>query len=378
MINVKKFAGFSDKADKALLVCSILAALLGIFIINSATYTLPSHVKFVAVQSLAFVLGGAAMVGVMFFNYKNFEKLRFLVFAIGISLLVLVLVVGKLTHGTQGWLVLGPITLQPSEVAKVCFILTFSYHVTQKYGSINKPKTLLFLILHFLCYVLPVLLQPDFGTATVFAVIFAFILFFAGIHKKYIIGVISGAVVVSPIVWALLKDYQRNRILTLFFPEKDPTGSGYHVLQSKLAIGSGMFSGRGYLNGPQTQYGYLPEKQTDFIFSVAGEEFGLIGTVIITVILFIIVYRCFIIAKSCSHDTYGELICIGVGAMMFFHVVENIGMCLGLLPITGIPLPFISYGGSNLVTCFAAIGLVQSIKMRRRATKFDFEVDIES
>ncbi len=378
MINVKKFAGFSDKVDRTLLVCSILAALLGIFIIFSATYTLPSHAKFVTVQSLAFVLGVVAMVGVIFFNYKNFEKLRFLVFGVGILLLVLVLVVGKLTHGTQGWLVLGPITLQPSEVAKVCFILTFSYHVTKKYDSINKPKTLLSLTLHFLCYVLPVLLQPDFGTATVFAVIFAFILLFAGIHKKYVIGVISAAVVTSPIVWAFLKDYQRNRILMLFFPEKDPTGSGYHVLQSKLAIGSGMFSGRGYLKGPQTQYGYLPEKQTDFIFSVVGEEFGLIGTIIITVILFIIVYRCFMIAKSCSHDTFGELICIGVGAMMFFHVVENIGMCLGLLPITGIPLPFISYGGSNLVTCFVAIGLVQSIKMRRRATKFDFEVDVES
>ncbi len=378
MINVKKFAGFSDKADKTLLISSILAAIIGIFIIYSATYALPSHAKFIAVQSLALILGVAAMVGVIFFNYKNFEKLRFLIFGLGIALLILVLVVGKLTHGTQGWLVIGPITLQPSEVAKVCFILTFSSHVAKKYGSINKPGTLALLFAHFLCYVIPVLLQPDFGTAAVFAVIFTFILFFAGIRKKYIFGVISAAAVASPIVWFLLKDYQKSRILTLFSPEKDPTGGGYQVLQSELAIGSGMFSGRGYLKGPQTQFGYLPEKQTDFIFSVAGEEFGLLGTVLITVILFIIIYRCFINAKSCSHDTYGELICIGVGAMMFFHVFENIGMCLGLMPITGIPLPFISYGGSNLVTSFIAIGLVQSVKMRRRATKFDFEVDMDS
>ena len=184
--------------------------------------------------------------------------------------------------------------------------------------------------------------------------------------------------VISPIVWFFLKDYQQNRIISLFFPENDPTNSGYQVLQSKLAIGSGMVSGRGYLNGPQTQYGYLPEKQTDFVFSVIGEELGIIGTLAVTILLFIIIYRCFANAKSCSHDTYGELICIGVGAMMFFHIFENIGMCLGLMPITGIPLPFISYGGSNLVTCFAAIGLVQSVRMRRRATKFDFEVDIES
>ena len=378
MIYVKKFAGFSDKVDKALLICSVLAAAIGILIINSAAYALPSHTKFVAVQSLAFLLGVAAMTGVVFFNYKNFEKLHYLVFAVGVALLVLVLAVGKLTHGTQGWIVLGPITLQPSEIAKVCFILTFSSHVTRRYDKINEPKTLFLLFIHFLCYIIPVLLQPDFGTATVFAVIFAFVLFFAGIHRKYIIGVASAAAVASPVVWFLLKDYQRNRILMLFFPEKDPTGSGYHVLQSKLAIGSGMFSGRGYLHGPQTQYGYLPEKQTDFIFSVIGEEFGLIGALAITIILFIIVYRCFMIAKSCSHDTFGELVCVGVGAMMFFHVVENIGMCLGLLPITGIPLPFVSYGGSNLVTCFVAIGLVQSIKMRRRATKFDFEVNIDN
>ena len=184
-------------------------------------------------------------------------------------------------------------------------------------------------------------------------------------------GVAGAAAVASPIVWFLLADYQKNRIISLFFPENDPTGSGYHVLQSKLAIGSGMVWGRGYLNGPQTQYGYLPEKQTDFIFSVIGEELGIFGTLFVTALLFIIVYRIFDNARSCSHDRFAELMCIGVGAMMLFHIVENIGMCLGLLPITGIPLPFISYGGSNLVTCFIAVGIVQSIRMRRRAVKFN-------
>ena len=173
MINVKKFAGFSDKCDRVLLICSILASIIGILIINSATYTLPSHTKFVTVQSVALILGIAAMSGLMLFNYKNFEKLRYIIFAAGIGLLILVLAIGKLTHGTQGWIVIGPITLQPSEVAKVCFILTLSYHVSVKYESINSPKTLLFLFIHFMCYALPVLLQPDFGTASVFAIIFA-------------------------------------------------------------------------------------------------------------------------------------------------------------------------------------------------------------
>lgn len=346
--------------------------------INSAAYTLDGHSKYVIVQSVAFLLGFGAMAGIILFNYKTLEKLRYIIFAFGVGILLLVLTIGKLTHGMQGWIVIGPITIQPSEIAKICFIITFSCHISKVYERINSPKTLLFLLLHFICYAIPVLLQPDFGTAMVFAVIFVFELFFAGLYKRYIFGVLSAVAVASPIIWLLLKDYQRNRILVLLSPESDPTGSGYHILQSKLAIGSGMLSGRGYLKGPQTQYGYLPEKQTDFIFSVVGEELGLLGAVVITILLFIIIYRCFANAKNCSHDSFGELLCIGVGAMMFFHVLENIGMCLGLMPITGIPLPFISYGGSNLVTCFAAIGLVQSVRMRRRATKFDFDVDIES
>ncbi len=369
---MKKFAGFSDKSDKILLVCSIVAALFGILAIYSASYTLNSHARYIIMQSISCALGIGAMFAVMFFNYENLKKLRFVIFGIGIALLILVLAIGKLSNGTQGWLIFGPVTLQPSEIAKLCFIITFSYHVSKNYDTINSPKTLLLLFVHFLCYAIPVLLQPDFGTAMVFAVIFTFILLFAGISRKYVIGVAAIAAVASPIAWFLLKGYQKDRIISLFFPEKDPTGSGYHVLQSKLAIGSGEITGRGYMKGPQTQYGYLPEKQTDFIFSVIGEELGIIGAAFVTVILFIIIYRCFANAKSCSHDSFGELLCIGVGAMMFFHVLENIGMCIGIMPITGIPLPFISYGGSSLITCFAALGLVQSVRMRRRATKFDF------
>lgn len=370
MIDLKKLGIFSDKADIWLLACSILAALAGILIINSAAFSMDAHMRYVIVQSAALILGIGAMTVLMFFNYTFLSKLRHLIFIFGTGLLILVLAIGKLSHGTQGWLVLGPITVQPSEIAKLCFIITLSHHASTVKERINEPKTLIFLLIHFLCYAVPVILQPDFGTTTVFAVIFAFILFFAGIGRKYIFGLIGGIAAVSPIIWLFLKDYQKSRITSFLFPENDPTGSGYHVLQSKLAIGSGMIWGRGYLKGPQTQYGYLPEKQTDFIFSVIGEELGIFGAAVLTAILFIIIYRCFDNAKSCSHDTFGELMCVGVGAMMFFHVVENIGMCLGLLPITGIPLPFVSYGGSNLVTCFAAVGLVQSIRMRRRATKF--------
>lgn len=372
---MKKINFFSDKIDMVLLVSSILAALTGILIINSASWTLDGHIRYVLVQSAALLLGVGAMTCAIFFSYKYFEKLRFLIFAVGIGLLALVLAIGKLSNGTQGWIVIGPVTLQPSEIAKICFILTLSLHIAKKYDSINEIKTLIGLVFHLLCYITPVLMQPDFGTAMVFVVIFAFEMFFAGLYKKYILWVIGAGAVVSPVIWFLLEEYQKNRIISLFVPEKDPTGSGYHVLQSKLAIGSGMIWGRGYLKGPQTQYGYIPEKQTDFVYSVLGEEFGIIGALFVFALLFLIVYRCFDNARSCAHDTFGEMICIGVGSMMFFHIVENIGMCIGLMPITGIPLPFISYGGSNLLTCFIAIGLVQNVRMRRRATKFDFDVE---
>lgn len=368
---MKKTYNFSDKPDLWLLCSSVIAALFGIFVINSATASLGGHWRFVIVQSVAFILGLLAMYAVILFKYTLLEKFRYLVFGGGMGMLILVLLLGKISHGTQGWIELGPISIQPSEIAKICFIITISTHISQVKSSINKIKTLVFLGIHFLCYIIPVLLQPDFGTAMVFAFIFILELFFAGIDRRYILWAAGGLLVLLPIAWLFLADFQKGRILSFFNPESDPTGTGYHVLQSQLAIGSGKLFGRGYLNGPQTQFGYLPEKQTDFIFSVIGEEFGLLGTVFVTVILFIIVYRCFDNAQSLSHDAFGEHICIGVGAMFLFHIIENIGMCIGLMPITGIPLPFISYGGSNLVTCFIAAGLVQSIRMRRRAIKFN-------
>ncbi len=362
---------FSDKPDMILLICSVAAALFGIFVINSASYSLDGHFRYVAVQGFAFLTGLAAMFVITLFKYKAMEKISPIIFCGGILLLLSVLVLGKLSHGTQGWLVIGPLTLQPSEVVKLCFIVTLAHHISLVRKKINSPKVLFLLTCHLLCYITPILLQPDFGTATVFCFIFACALFFAGLNRKYIISAFCALLAAFPVVWLLLKDFQKNRIISFFNPESDPTNSGYHVLQSELSIGSGKLFGRGYLNGPQTQFGYLPEKQTDFIFSVIGEELGLLGALFTVVLLFVIIYRCFDNARSFKHDPFGEIICVGVGAMLLFHTMENIGMCIGLLPITGIPLPFISYGGSNLVTSLCAVGLVQSVVVRRRQIKFN-------
>ena len=362
---------FSDKPDLTLMICSILCAAIGILTVNSASASLSAHGRYIFMQSAAAVIGLCAMAAMIFFRYTNLKKIKYFIFGAAIAALAAVLVIGKLSHGMQGWIKIGAFSFQPSELAKLCFIITLAAHLSEVWDSLRSPKTLLLLLLHFLCYTIPVLLQPDFGTAAVFGVIFIFELFFAGISLKLLGITFGGLAALSPIVWFFLRDFQKKRIITLFRPESDPLGSGYHVIQSKIAIGSGQLTGRGYMHGPQTQFGYLPERQTDFVFSVIGEEFGFIGTITVTVLLFIIIYRCFESARNNSHDPFGSLMCAGVGAMLFFHVVENIGMCIGLMPVTGIPLPFISYGGSSLITCFASVGLVQSVTMRRRSVKFN-------
>jgi rod shape determining protein RodA len=211
--------------------------------------------------------------------------------------------------------------------------------------------------------------QGDLGTASVFFVIAASMLFVAGLDKKYIFTFIGLGVLSMPILWSRLDQYQKNRILVFMNPSLDISGAGYQVYQSKIAIGSGQFSGRGVSDAKFIQGGYLPFNHTDFIFSVVGEAFGFMGGVILLALFAIFFFRLVLIAKD-AKDMYGSMIVIGVTAMLFFHVLENVGMTMGLMPVTGIPLPFISYGGTFLLTCFACIGLVLSVGLRRKTFLF--------
>ena len=353
----KRFANI----DKVLLLFVILSALYGIIAIYSATRSFGTYSN-VIIQSGALGLGVIIMIVLSLFDYEQFEVLLKPVAAVCIFLLILVKVIGTAGNwGAQSWIRLGPIGIQPSEIAKIGFILTFSYHLSKVTDTINKPKTLLLLLLHLAIPAFLIMLQPDLGSTMVFMFIFIVMLFTAGLSVKYIISAIAAGVVSLPLIYMfLLSDYQKHRILVFLNPELDKLGSGYNVIQSKIAVGSGGFFGKGYLNGTQNQLGFLPTKHTDFIFSVISEELGFIGAALVVIFLSVIIWRCIKTAMN-SKTLFGRYIAIGVSAMFIFHSVENIGMCIGLTPVTGIPLPFFSYGGTSLLTNLVAVGLVLSV-----------------
>ena len=293
-----------------------------------------------------------------------------IIYAINIILLIAILVIGKEIKSSKSWIIIGPMRFQPSEIVKIGFILTFAKQLERKGDIINSIKGLIQLMLYLLPILGLILLQPDFGTGLVFIFFSFFMLYAAGLNYKFILGVGTIGIISVPALWLYyLKPYQKHRILVFFNPELDPLGSGYHVIQSKIAVGSGQFLGKGLFKGTQNNLGFIPERHTDFIFSIIGEELGLLGSMIIILLFLWLIMRCMYIAKI-SKDNYGKYITVGVMSMFLFHVLENIGMTIGIMPVTGIPLPFISYGGSSLLTNMIAIGLVLNVGMRRQVIRF--------
>lgn len=348
--------------DWVLFIITVLLAIFGIVMIYSATRTDDSNSR-VIIQSGAFVIGCAAMLAVCFFDYEQFKNLvkPIYIFAVAILILVLLIGVGNDEWGANSWIRFGPIGVQPSELAKICFIITFSYHLSKVHDDINKPLVILGLLLHIGVLLGLIALQPDVGSALVFVFMFVCFMFAAKLSYKYIIPVCVLFVASLPLVYKyVLQDHQRWRIQVFLNPDLAPLKEGYNVMQSKIAVGSGQLWGKGYLQGTQNQMGYLPAKHTDFIFSIISEELGFIGAVIVVGVMFALIYKCFKTAQK-ADNSFGRYICVGVGAMMLFHVFENVGMCIGLMPVTGIPLPFLSYGGTSLVVNMIAIGLVLSV-----------------
>ena len=282
----------------------------------------------------------------------------------GLGLLIIVLAVGFIGKGAQRWIDLGLVRFQPAEIMKIGVPMMVAWLLTRS----TLPPRPLFLVISILAVLIPsvlVILQPDLGTALLIILSGIVVIFLAGISWKLIIGVTLAMGAIAPVLWAfVLHDYQRRRVLTLFDPWSDPLGAGYHTIQSIIAIGSGGIQGKGWLSGTQSQLEFIPERSTDFIFAVFAEEFGLIGVIVLILIYCFVVFRGLLIAFY-AQDTYSRLLAGGLSATFFFYVFVNIGMVSGILPVVGVPLPLLSYGGTSMVTLMIGFGILMSISRER-------------
>ncbi|MFW6380093.1 MAG: rod shape-determining protein RodA [Halorhodospira sp.] len=286
-------------------------------------------------------------------------------FAVGLGLLALVMVLGAMGQGAQRWIEFGPVRFQPAELMKIALPLMLAWLLASQDVPPRPRQVLLTLGLIGLPAAL-IALQPDLGTAVLVALSGLFILFLAGLGWRWIAGGIALAGAAAPLLWFfVMHDYQRARVLTFLHPENDPLGAGYHIIQSKIAIGSGGLFGKGWLNGSQAHLEFIPERHTDFVLAVVAEEFGLVGVAQLLAVYLLIVGRGLYIA-ACAQDNFGRLLAGSLSLTFFVYVVVNAGMVSGLLPVVGLPLPLVSYGGSSLVTIMAAFGMLMGIHTHRR------------
>ncbi|MDY6856930.1 MAG: rod shape-determining protein RodA [Thermodesulfobacteriota bacterium] len=345
---------------------AIIIASIGITNLYSATFNISeSYRSPVYIKQLYWIIVGLFAMALSFsIDYRHIDRYAYHIFLASLILLILVIPFGKSISGAKRWIQLGIISLQPSELIKLTIILALAKYF-KKYQGYNlgllqgliKPLIIIsfpfFLIVH----------QPDLGTALIIILISFSILIFNG-TKRTILSMIFFFFPLSLAIFYNLKDYQKLRLLTFLNPNLDPLGSGYHITQSKIAIGSGYIYGKGYLKGTQTQLNFLPEQHTDFIFSVLAEEWGFIGSLSITSLYLLLILLCIKIATN-AKDDFGTLVAFGISVMIFWHVFINIGMSIGILPVVGVPLPLLSYGGSSAVTIFIAMGLLINISTRR-------------
>lgn len=366
-----------------ILIINVIALMgIGLVMIASATQANPDNPEsmgYVKRQAQWVVVSIVTMLVVMAIDYNHLPRLSKLIYVINLTLLVLVLTMGSETGGAQRWLVIGPFQIQPSEFAKIFVIITLANVLKDRAGKMNNWYDLIIPLAHVGVPMALVMIQPDLGTSLVFIGILFGMFLMAGVPLRYL-GIMYGggfAVTVAALwahfnhgLWLPLKDYQIMRLVVFINPEDmDPLGSGYQIIQSKTAIGSGELWGRGLFNGTLNQLNYLPEQHTDFIFSVVGEELGFVGSTIILLLLFSVLWRGVRISVN-AKDPFGSLLAAGAVSMLAFHVYTNVAMTIGLAPVTGIPLPFISYGGSALLSDAIAIGILLNVHMRRRKILF--------
>jgi len=312
-----------------------------------------------------FGLGLLVMLAVAMVGVQRLSSVAYPLYILVVLMLVAVLLWGRVIGGSQRWLALGPVVVQPSELARLAVILVLAQYFQRR--DQNQPYRLHQLILPLGLALLPALLilkEPDLGTSLLVLLVAASVILVNGVRLGSLAAAGITLLLALPVAWHFLKDYQKRRIFSFLDPESDPLGAAYHLIQSKIAVGSGQFTGKGFLSGTQSQLHFLPEQHTDFAFSVLAEEWGFLGALLVISLLAAVVYRGLAAAYR-AKDRQGLLIVAGATAMIFWPAVINVGMVVGLFPVVGIPLPFISYGGSSLITTLAAVGLIQAVSMRR-------------
>jgi rod shape determining protein RodA len=352
--------------DWTLLGIVLVIASIGILNLYSATAKMEMAGTPLYLKQIFWVLMGlAVMVTIAFIEYRFYSDFAYIVYTTALFLLIVVLGYGMITSGAQRWVKIGSLSFQPSEFVKISLILAlakFFRQPPQPKGYLLKQLPLPLLLL-FVPMGL-ILKQPDLGTAIILLLVFFSILIFVKIRWSSLLTIGLAGVAAVPLLWGFLKEYQKKRILTFFNPDLDPLGAGYHLIQSKIAVGSGGILGKGFMKGTQCKLGFLPEQQTDFIFSALGEEWGMVGSLfVIGLYLALILWGLRIAVQA--KDRFGAIVAFGVVAMLFWHVFINIGMVLGMMPVVGIPLPLLSYGGSFIISTLIGVGLLLNVSMRR-------------
>ena len=349
------------KFDPMLLTSAFVLLAIGILAVYSATYTRTA--SFYQKQIVFAVLGAILFFVFSNIDYRIYSKYSKLIYIFNVIFLLSVFALGSVRYGAQRWIVVGPINIQPSELAKLFLVLTFSDLLIRKYSdSFRGFKDLFMTALHIIPIFLLVASQPDLGTGVVILFSYIVLIFMNGIDYKTFFTTGAVGLAMLPLAYFFaLRPYQRQRVVTFLNPEADLLGSGWNIIQSKIAVGSGQLFGKGYLAGTQHTLRFLPESQTDFIFAVISEEFGFIGSAIIILLYLILIFTIIKIGQK-ADNRYGQLICYGIGAIIFFHTLVNIGMVIGVMPAKGLPLLLLSYGGSSLMFICIMLGIVQSVK----------------
>jgi rod shape determining protein RodA len=347
--------------DQALFGMLLLLLLIGFIVLYSASgqdMSLMGRQGFNLLVAFSFLLIFANI------SPQRLEVIALPLYALGLILLVGVALVGEVSHGARRWLNLGVATIQPSEIMKIAVPLMLAWYFAKREGDIRWTDYFVAALL----LLLPVGLiakQPDLGTSLLIGASGFYVLFFVGLSWRFILGVTLSLAALIPLLWPMLHDYQRKRVLILLDPSQDPLGAGYHTIQAMIAMGSGGLAGKGWLNGTQSRLDFLPERHTDFIFAVFGEEFGLLGIILLVLLFLLIIVRGLVIAVN-AQNLFSRLLASSITLTFFTYAFVNMGMVSGILPVVGVPLPLISYGGTSLVTLFIGFGILMSIQTHKK------------